>query len=166
MKKIILTALSLAIVLTPAFAEGKKEDKPMGGYVSASSFSKKGFAKNRKQALANRGKVLKVWGYVDGSNVFPKDFGDNQPEKWRFHLKAKPGDQVGESFAIHIPVDDGHDKLVALFETNDRRGKPTRVFVTGIISTFDAPRNFDKKTGLFMNVNSSKDILLKAPTEK
>ena len=98
--------------------------------------------------------------------MFPEGTDAIPPEKWRFHLKAKPGNQAGESFAIHIPVDDGHDKLVALFEANDRAGKPTRVFVTGIISTFDAPGNFALSTGLFMNVNSSKDILLKAPTEK
>ena len=135
-------------------------DKPIGGYVPASSFSKKGFAKNREEALAHRGKVLKVWGYVDGSNVFPEECMDNQTGKWRFHLKAKPSDHTGQSFAIHIPVDDGHDKLVALFKTNDLAQKSTRVFVTGKISTFDAPMNFVRETGLEMEVNSSKDILL------
>jgi hypothetical protein len=102
---------------------------------------------------------------VDGGNVFPKDWGDNQPGKWRFHLKAKPGDDVGQSFSIHIPVDDGHDELVALFEANDLVDKPTRVFVTGKLSTFDAPMNFFTKTGLFIDVNSSKDVLLRAPTK-
>ena len=140
-------------------------DKPIGGYVPASSFSKKGFAKNRKEVLAHRGKVLKVWGYVDGGNVFPKDWGDNQPGKWRFKLKAKPWDDVGQSFSIHIPVDDGHDELVALFEATDFADKPTRVFVTGKLSTFDAPMNFVRKTGLSMDLNSSEDVLLKAPTE-
>ena len=63
-------------------------DKPIGGYVPASSFSKKGFAKNREEALANRGKVLKVWGYVDGGNVFPKDSDHNHhhPRTWSFKL--------------------------------------------------------------------------------
>ncbi len=157
--------LFLIILILPLLLGGG-EDKPMGGYVSASSFSKKGWAKNRKQALAHRGKVLKVWGYVDGSNVFPKDSDHNQPGKWSFHLKAKPSDHTGQSFPIIIPVDDGHDKLVALFEANDLADKPTRVFVTGIISTFDAPMNFVTKTGLSMKLNSSKDILLKAPTKE
>ena len=67
-------------------------DKSVGGYIPASSFSKKGFAKNREQALANRGKVIKVWGYVDSANVFSKEWEDDSPEKWRFHLKAKPWD--------------------------------------------------------------------------
>ncbi len=156
--------LFLIILIAPLLLGGCV-DKSMGGYVPASSFSKKGFAKNRKEALAHRGKVLKVWGYVDGGNVFPKDWGDNQPGKWRFHLKAKPSDDVGQSFSIHIPVDDGHDGLVALFEANDLVDKPTRVFVTGILSTFDAPMNFVTKTGLSMDVNSSKDILFKAPTK-
>ena len=73
---------------------------------------------------------------------------------------------MGQSFSIHIPVDDRHDELVALFEATDFADKPTRVFVTGKLSTFDAPMNFVRKTGLSMDVNpSSKDILLKEPTE-
>ena len=155
----------LLILIVPLFLGGCK-DKPIGGYVPASSFSKKGFAKNREQVLALRGKVLKVWGYVDGGNVFPKDWGDNQPGKWRFKLKAKPSDDVGQSFSIHIPVDDRHDELVTLFEATDFANKPTRVFVTGKLSTFDAPMNFVRKTGLSINVNSSKDILLKVPTKE
>ena len=155
----------LLILIVPLFLGGCK-DKPIGGYVPASSFSKKGFAKNREQVLALRGKVLKVWGYVDGGNVFPKDWGDNQPGKWRFKLKAKPSDDVGQSFSIHIPVDDRHDELVALFEATDFADKPTRVFVTGKLSTFDAPMNFVRKTGLIMDVISSKDIFLKAPIKE
>jgi hypothetical protein len=40
--------------------------------MAASSFAKIG-----KQAMAYRGKVLKVWGYVDGGNVLPKDSDHN-----------------------------------------------------------------------------------------
>ena len=162
MKNLLLFAVLVSLPLLL----GGCVDKSMGGYVPASSFSKKGFAKNREQVLALRGKVLKVWGYVDGGNVFPKDWGDNQPGKWRFDLKAKPSDEVGQSFSILIPVDDRHDELVALFEATDFADKPTRVFVTGKLSTFDAPMNFVRKTGLSMDVNSSKDILLKVPTKE
>ena len=157
--------LVLIIMIVSLFLGGCK-DKTIGGYVPASSFSKKGFAKNREEALAHRGKVLKVWGYVDGGNVFPKDWGTNQPGKWRFKLKAKPSDEVGQSFSILIPVDDRHDELVALFEATDFSEKPSCVFVTGKLSTFDAPMNFVRKTGLSMDVNSSKDILLKAPIKE
>ena len=162
MKNLLLFAVLVSLPLLL----GGCVDKSMGGYVPASSFSKKGFAKNREEVLALRGKVLKVWGYVDGGNVFPKDWGDNQPGKWRFDLKAKPSDEVGQSFSILIPVDDRHDELVALFEATDFADKPTRVFVTGKLSTFDAPMNFVRKTGLSMDVNSSKDILLKVPTKE
>ena len=103
---------------------------------------------------------------MDGDNVFSKEWEDDSPEKWRFHLKAKPWDDVGQSFPIHVPVDDGHDELVALFVANDLMDKPTRVFVTGRISTFDAPMNFVFKTGLSMKLNSSKDILLKEPNKE
>ena len=159
------TSLFLIILIVPLLLGGCV-DKPISGYVPASSFSKKGFAKNREEALAHRGKVLKVWGYVDGGNVFPKGSGVNQPGKWRFDLKAKPSDDVGQSFSILIPVDDRHDELVALFEATDFADKPTRVFVTGKLSTFDAPMNFVRKTGLSMDVNSSKDVLLKVPIKE
>ena len=94
---------------------GGCKDKPIAGYVPEYSFRKKARQKPC-EALGLRGKVLKVWGYVDGGNVFPKDWGTNQPGKWRFKLKSKPSDEVGQSFSIHIPVDDRHDELVALFE--------------------------------------------------
>ena len=58
------------IIMTVPLLLGGCKDKPIAGYVPASSFSKKGFAKNREQVLALRGKVLKVWGYVDGGNQF------------------------------------------------------------------------------------------------
>ena len=74
------------IIVTLSLLLGGCVDKSMGGYIPASSFSKKGFAKNREQALANRGKVIKVWGYVDGDNVFSKEWEDDSPEKCRFDL--------------------------------------------------------------------------------
>ena len=58
---------------SPLFLRGCK-DKPIAGRTRLPQ-SKKGFAKNREEVLALRGKVLKVWGYVDGGNVFPKDWG-------------------------------------------------------------------------------------------
>ena len=72
------------IILTLLPLLGGCLDKSVSGYIPASSFSKKCFAKNREQALANRGKVIKVWGYVDGDNVFSKEWEDDSPEKWRF----------------------------------------------------------------------------------
>ena len=146
-----------------AGAVGCEEDKAIGGYTPASAFSKDGFARDRKWALNQRGKEIKVWGYVDGSNVFPVGGDDNRPGHWRFHLKAQSDDKAGGSFAIHVPVDDGHDRLTALFEANDRAGKPTRVFVTGQLSTFDARGNFTRQTGLFLTLATSNDILPKPP---
>ena len=147
--------LFLMILIAPLFLGGCV-DKSMGGYVPASSFSKQDFAKNRAEVLAHRGKVLTVWGYVDGGTVFPKHWGDNQPGTWRFKLKAKHWDDMGQSFSINIPVDDRHDERVALFEATDFGDKPTSVFVTGKLSTFDAPLKLVRKTGLLMALNSSK----------
>ena len=76
-------------------------------------------------------------------------------------LQAKPNDQVGQSFPIIIPVDDGNDKLAALFWTNHLADKPTRVFVSGTISNLNAPMNFVTKTGLSMKLDPQKIFYLR-----
>lgn len=142
---------------------GCEEDKVIAGYMPASAISKDGFARDRDGALKMRGQQVKLWGYVDGSNVFPIGGDDNRPGHWQFHLKAKTGDKAGGSFAVHVPVDDGHDELVALFEANDRIDKPTRVFVTGTLSTFDTRGNFNRRTGLELKVATSGHVQTQAP---
>jgi hypothetical protein len=39
-------------------------------------------------------------------------------------------------------------------------GRPTRVFVRGRIFTFDAPTNYSRAVGLYMDLESSADVLL------
>lgn len=151
-------------------------DKQIGDYVAASSISRNGYSRNGKLMRKMNGREIKVWGYVDHSNIFA-DGADEiladwrggsgpSPTTWRFDLKAKPNDDAGASFTVCLPNDKGRDKLLRVFIADARTGKPTRVFVKGKIFTFDAPINFNTLTSLKMEVESTKDILLEHPDEK
>jgi hypothetical protein len=144
-----------------------------GDYVAVSSISENGFAKHNKAMLALNGRKLSLWGYVDHGNLFPIDHTrqgpaarpeHDQPAKprWRFNLKGRPDDPTGHSFAVRVIIDSGRNALIRTFLEDARRGRPTKVFVTGTLVTFHAPTAGRLLVGLSMNVESSQDILLDA----
>ena len=145
-------------------------------YTAASSLTRNGFAKDGEQMRGLDGQVVKLWGFVDHGNLYGDEgakaiLGDwwsgEGPEAstWRFNLKGNAGDAVGESFAVHVPNDAGRDDLLRAFVADARAGRPTKVFVTGRLATFEAPSSDRVRTGLTMEVQSSSDILLEAPSE-
>lgn len=122
-----------------------------------------------------QGQEIKVWGFVDHSNLY----GDEGAKKilenwwsgagpsattWRFNLMAKEQDE-GRSFSVQVPNDQGRDELLRVFLADAKAQKPTRVFVKGKIFSFEAPTNGITLTGLYMVVQSSQDIRL-APLPK
>ena len=163
-----MLGLIVMLVIAASFVLVNGCNKQIGNYVAASSISKGGFAKDRKQMLEANGSEIKTWGFVDHSNIFADgvDGSRQNSTKWRFDLKGKPNDEAGSSFSIYLPKDEGRDKLLEVFTANEKEGKPTRVFVKGKIFTFDAPTNFNRLTGLYMEVESTIDILLDHPDEK
>ncbi len=152
----IIFIMSLSVVIMSGCHQ------QIGSYVAASSFSKNGFARNRKQMIRAHGTEINTWGFVDYSNIFADgvDGSHSHPTRWRFDLKAKPDDDAGSSFSIYLPKDDGRYRLLNTFIENEKKGRPTRVFVKGKIFTFDAPINFYLLTGLYMEVRSTLDIRL------
>jgi hypothetical protein len=82
---------------------------------------------------------------------------------WCFDLKARENDEAGHSFAVHVPADDGRDDLLRAFLADARAQRPTRVFLKGRLFTFDAPTNVATRSGLYMQLQSSQDILLRPP---
>ena len=148
----------------------------VGDYVAASSLSRNGFARDGAALREADGHVVKLWGYVDHGNLYG-DAGAQailgdwwsgeglEASTWRFNLKANAGDAVGESFAVTVPNDEGRDALLRQFAADAQAGRPTKVFVTGRLATFDAPSSDRVRTGLTMDVQSSSDILLEAPSE-
>lgn len=149
-------------------------DAPVGDYLAASSISRSGFAKHDVGRAVADGQDIRLWGFVDHGNVRTdrcaidaRDGSVNGVEPaattWQFNLKASERDRAGASFAVCVPMDDGAEQLQRMFLADASAGRPTRVFVTGRIFTFDAPTNYRRRTGLYMRLRSSGDVLLAPP---
>jgi hypothetical protein len=146
-------------------------DDAVGEYVAASSISSSGLAKRGFSRHVSDGQTIKVWGYVDHGNAptdrcttsmrdDPAEGVDPPSARWRFKLKARANDSAGESFAVCAPLDDGAAELQRRLLADAAAGRPTRVFVRGRIFTFDAPTNYSRAVGLYMDLESSADVLL------
>ena len=166
-KYLIFFTLIISLLLAGCVPQG-------GDYVPASSISQNGFARNGQATPIVSGQEIKLWGYVDHGNLY----GDEGVRKileewwsgegptattWRFNLKANADDEIGRSFAVHVPNDAGRDALLKQFLADAQAQKPTRVFVKGKLFTFDAPTNEATLTGLTMELQSSDDISFEPP---
>jgi len=149
-------------------------NRQIGDYTAASSISKDGFARDEQQIRKLQGEEIKLWGFVDHSNLYGDAgvktiLGDwwsgDGPDAstWRFNLKADENDVAGDSFPVYVLNDQGRDDLLRLFLADAQAQRSTKVFVTGRIFPFDAPTNVASLTGLYMEVQSSNDILLEPP---
>ena len=149
-------------------------DDRIDGYLAASSISANGFARDAKEIRKAQGQVIALWGFVDHRNLYGgagakailQDWwsGDGpDAATWRFDLKVRENDEAGHSFAVHVPDDDGRDELLRAFLADARAQRPTRVFVKGRLFTFDAPTNVATHSGLYMQLQSSQNILLRPP---
>lgn len=146
-------------------------------YSAASSISRNGFARDAEEIKELEGQEVALWGFVDHANMY----GDQDVKEilqdwwsgegpsataWRFDLKAKEDDQAGQSFAVYVPNDQGRDDLLRTFLADARAQKPTKVFVKGRLFAFHAATNASSLTGLYLEVQSSDDILLELPDGK
>ena len=166
--------LVIMLVVT-AFLVGCSEQ--IGDYVAASSITENGFARDAEEMKELEGQEVALWGFVEHANMY----GDQDVKEilqdwwsgegtsataWRFDLKAKEDDQTGQSFAVYVPNDQGRDELLRTFLADARAQKPTKVFVKGRLFTFDAAANASLLTGLYLEAQSSDDILLELPDGK
>lgn len=145
-----------------------------GDYMAASTISANGFARNADEIRKLDGQEVKLWGFVDSGNLYGDEgakaiLGDwwsgegPSATTWRFNLKAHAEDAAGHSFAVHVPNDPGRDDLLKAFVADAKAQRPSKVFVTGRLFTFAAATNVTALTGLYMEVRSSDDILLRLP---
>jgi hypothetical protein len=164
--------LGLVTLVVTVFLAGCSNQK--GDYVAASSLSKDGFTRNGAEARKLDGQEVKLWGFVDHGNLYGDEgakqilgewwSGDGpNATTWRFNLKANADDEVGHSFAVNVPNDEGRDDLLKVFLADASVGKPTKVFLKGKLHTFDAPTNAAPLTGLSLDLQSSRDILFELP---
>lgn len=146
-------------------------DEPIDGYLPAASMANAGFAREQARAIDDRGRVVRLWGFVDHGNLYG-DFcarrilrewwaGDGpNADTWRFNLKVAATDAVGRSFAVLVPNDAGRADLLGRLVADARAGRPTKVFVSGRLFCFDAPTQAADLTGLSLELASSRDIRL------
>ena len=163
--------LVIMLVVT-TFLVGCSEQ--IGDYTAASSISENGFARDEKQVRELEGEEVRIWGFVDHANLYGDEGAEEILEDWwsgdgpdattwRFNLKAREDDEAGQSFPVYVPNDEGRDDLLKAFAADARAQDPTKVFVLGKIFTFDAPTNGRRLMDLYMELQSSQDILFEPP---
>lgn len=146
----------------------------IGDYIAASSISKDGFARDEQQIREFQDQEVKLWGFVDHRNLYGDEgakeiledwwSGDGpDASTWQFNMKARQNDEAGHSFPVYVPNDQVRDHLLQLFLADARAQRPTKIFITGRLFTFDAPANVDSLTGIYLELQSSNDILLEPP---
>jgi hypothetical protein len=163
--------IGLVIALGMVGCDHPVDDRIVDGYVAVSSISRNGFARNAVELSDLQGQEIHLWGFVDHSNLYGDESakvilqewwsGDGpMADTWRFSPKGHADDAAGQSFSVTVPNDAGRDQLLRAFLADARAQRPTQVFVTGQLFTFDAPTNMTTYQGLSMEVQSSQDILL------
>jgi hypothetical protein len=145
--------------------------EPSDPYVAAARFSRHGFAREGKEFQSMVDREVRISGYVDTLNLYGNDdvrrilgawWSDyaTDPAGWRFNLKADSDDLAGQSFPVIVPNDLLRDDVLRVFLKDAAQGRSTKVYVKGTISTFEAPTNVVRRTGLYMKLRSSQDIRL------
>jgi hypothetical protein len=146
----------------------------IGDYRAAAAISQNGFARNGQEMRQMQGQEIKVWGFVDHHNVYG-DAGAKQilqewwsgdgpsTTTWSFKLQGKADAAAGESFLVRVPNDQGRDDILRVLLADARAQRPTKVFVKGRLFTFEAPTNAISQTGIYLELQSSQDILFKSP---
>jgi hypothetical protein len=163
--------IALVITTLTAGCNNSADDSLAEGYTSVSSISQGGFARNEAELQDIQGQEIKLWGYVDHSNLYGDDsakqilqewWGGEGPtaNTWRFNLKGQLNDAAGQSFSIQVPNDGGRDELLRAFLADARAQRPTKVFVTGRLFLFDAPTNATTYQGIYLEVQSSQYVSL------
>lgn len=167
--RIIRTLLILVTFM--AACDHSTDSYRADNYVAVSSFSRNGFARNNAELSDLQGQEIKLWGFVDPSNLYGDDsarqilqewWSGEGPtaDTWSFNLKGHPDDAAGQSFSVQVPNDAGRDQLLRAFVADAKAQRPTQVFVTGQLFTFDAPTNATTRQGLYMEVQSSQAVVL------
>lgn len=157
-------------VLAPPEEEGPETlCAPEEDYLPASKFSRAGFARADVNLEPLLGREIRVQGFVDHLNIYGDEAakailgewwaGAGPDEQtWRFGLKADESDPAGHAIYVEAPNDLLRNDLLSLFAADARAGRPTQVYLRGRLFTFDAPLNVAGRTGLRLEVASTRDL--------
>lgn len=161
----------MTLMVTLLFA-GCNADE--GEYVALATISRDGFARDAAAVRRISGQEVQVWGYVDHGNLYGDAavkalLGDRwsgpgpDSATWRFDIKASPEDETGKSSAIHVANDAGRDEILKRFLADANQERPSKVYVTGRLRVFDAPSSDSMRTGFYLQVGASSQVLLETP---
>ena len=147
---------------------GGEKANPETTVIPASSISRNGFARSRTRMKKLDGQVIRVCGYVDYSNFFPESLDGRgvYTNVWRFNMKSAPDDAAGKSFGIRVKKDEARSTIQQRIRDNMLAGKPTKVYISGKVSTYDLSTNFRRLTGFHIDVSSSTGISFQEPVAK
>ena len=165
--------MACVAVLTLVLGQAGCNDEPQADYTAASVITEHGFARDGAALRKRSGEVFKLWGFVDQQNLYGDarvrellgDWwsGDGpDPATWRFNLKARENDGPGRSFAVLVPNDGRREFVLKRFRRDAVAHQPTKVRVTGKLFTFEAPGNFRSRVGMFLELESSGDLLFES----
>ncbi len=173
-KRFLFWVLVLAVLMTGC--DNSADEYFAESYIPVFSMSEGGFARNETELQDIQSQEIKLWGYVDHRNMYGNQSAEQILQEWwsgegptagtwSFNLKGHPNDPAGQSFSVRVPDDAGRDQLLRAFVADARAQKPTQVFVTGQLFTFEAPTNVTTHQGLYLEVESSQDIALEATND-
>ncbi|HIP59823.1 MAG TPA: hypothetical protein EYH01_05270 [Campylobacterales bacterium] len=148
--------LILAIIIFFSGCSQKVSLIPIDGHNALADISKKGFAIDKAQAQKLDGKVVKVWGYIDFDNTSTCGRAN-----WYFSIKSDYNDKAGESIHINTPAEYRFSEVYFDIRGMQKTDAKTKVLITGVFRTFNAPANFTSLLGVEIDVKSPEDIKFK-----
>lgn len=80
----------------------------------------------------------------------------------RPRLLAVDIQREGHSFQVRVKNDSGQENLLRAIAQNARVNRPTQVFGQGKVHPFEARLNVAQRMGLYLEVESSSDVSLRA----
>ncbi len=126
------------------------------GYNALGTIAKNGFAIDKSKIKKLDGKRVKVWGYLDYSNIYTC-----ARKQWQFSLKAEKESPAGESIRINTPAKQSFVGVYRRIREMAKTEQNRPVLITGILHTFMAPTNFSTSIGIEIDVSSPDDIEFK-----
>jgi len=125
---------------------------PIGTYISLSTITSNGVAKDEENIKKLEGKVVQVWGFIDPSNIFT--------EENCFSLFALKDDDIG--MGVNIELIGDKFLYINLFEKLNGLGeRRVEVLLQGVLKLYKRNYNFNSSLGVTIEVTTPNDIRIK-----
>lgn len=85
---------------------------------------------------------------------------------WYFAVLSSDQGGTGTGARVFLPKGDMGEQVFAQLASRYRDGAPTKVWVTGTVSLFDAPTNISMLTGMQFHVESADAVEFASPSSR